>query len=125
MTEIRYLDATTSVGRDALAEVMVHAYAAEVEGVPAEWALVRLADEVPVSFALVDPAARMEMPRGPRSYAFLADAATRDDRRRQGHFRGLVAEVLARLRRAGCCWPPPRRGEPLRRWVLRCSPTTT
>ncbi len=103
MSAITYLDATTPAGRAALAEVMAHAYAADIDNVPAEWALVRLADGVPVSFLLVDPAVPMDMPRGPLPAAFLADAATRADRRREGHFRGLVEEVLGRLRGAGHC----------------------
>ncbi len=96
-----YLDATTEAGRRALAEVMTRSYTAEVESVLPRWARVRLADGEPVSFILVDPNRWMDFPRGALRYAFICDVATREDRRGQGHFRGIMEHSFERLRAAG------------------------
>jgi len=100
---IEYLTAETEPGRAALAEVMEHSYTASWEGIPPEWARVRLADGVPVAFILVDPDRQMEFPQGDLRYAFICDVATREDRRHEGHFRGLMEDTFERLYTAGHC----------------------
>jgi predicted N-acetyltransferase YhbS len=98
---IAYLTAETAAGRAALEEVMAHSYRGEVEDVPAEWSLVRLAGGVPVAYILVDPERQLDMPRGSLGYAFINDVATREDRRGEGHFRAIMEEAFDRLREAG------------------------
>jgi hypothetical protein len=80
---------------------MQRAYAAEVGSVPAAWARALVADGEPVSFILVDPDRCMEHPGGELSYAFICDIATREDRRREGHFRQLMVHTFSGLRAAG------------------------
>lgn len=99
--EAQYLTAESAAGRDAIAEVMRHCYEAEVDAVPPDWALARVADGKPVSFLLLDPNRSMEFPGGCLRYAFICDVGTREDRRRQGHFRAIVDEAATRLREAG------------------------
>lgn len=99
--EITYLTAETAAGRQALDEVMAHSYAGDVDTVPAAWARVRLADGVPVAYILVDPDRRMDVPYRELPFAFILDVATREDRRGEGHFRGLMEDTFARLREAG------------------------
>lgn len=96
---ITYLTAETERGREAIEEVMAHAYVAHVDSVPPRWARVRLADGVPVSFILVDPHRRLAFPRGDLRYAFICDVATHRDHRRQGHFRGLMQDTFRELRK--------------------------
>lgn len=95
------LNAETAGGHAALAEVMAQSYQADLAEIPAAWALARVVDGTPVSFALVDPDRRMAFPGGGLRYAFLCDVATRVDRRGEGHFRAMMEMVFARLRAAG------------------------
>ncbi len=99
MMEIR--TAETARGRDALTEVMAYSYRADIDAVPPAWARVLVLDGVPVSYLLVDPRRAMAFPRGELPYAFMEDAATREDRRREGHFRRLLEDTCAALRQAG------------------------
>jgi hypothetical protein len=55
-------------------------------------------DGVPVSFCLVDPDRQMSFPGGDVRYGFICDVATREDRRREGHFRAIMEHVFASLR---------------------------
>jgi len=114
--QIKVLAAETEAGRRALAEVMQRSYSGRLEGIPPPWARVRLADGVPVAFILVDPDRRMEFPTGDLRYAFITDVATREDRRGEGHFRGIMEDTFAALRAAGIalvithgCYPLYRR----------------
>jgi GNAT superfamily N-acetyltransferase len=99
--EITYLTAETAAGRQALDEVMAHSYAGDVDSVPPAWARVRLADGVPVAFILVDPDRCMDALHDELPFAFICDVATREDRRGEGHFRGLMEDTFARLREDG------------------------
>ena len=98
---IEYLTAETKRGRLALKEVMEHSYTANTDSVPPRWARVRVVDDVPVSFILVDPRRRMAFPKGDLPYAFICDVATRKDRRREGHFRAIMEDTFEKLRSAG------------------------
>lgn len=98
---VEYLTAESERGRQALQAVMQRSYAANTGVVPASWALARVVDGVPVTFALVDPDREMAYPGGRLRYAFLCDAATRDERRGEGHFRATVDHLCASLRQAG------------------------
>jgi hypothetical protein len=98
--EVEYLTAETERGRAAIAEVMAHSYTADVDAVPPGWARVRLVDNVPVSFVLVDPDRRLDLLPGELRYAFIADTATRTERRGEGHFRAGIEEAFARIRDA-------------------------
>ena len=98
---IQYLTAKTEEGREALSEVMQRSYRADISAVPPSWARVRLVDGVPVSFILVDPDRRLEFPQGDMRYAFICDAATREDRRGEGHFRAILQDTFECLRAAG------------------------
>ncbi len=94
-----YLTAATAPGREAIAEVMEHAYQAEMRA--DTWSIARVVDGVPVSFITVDPHRQMTFPQGMLRYAFICDVATREERRREGHFRGLMSHTFTRLRVAG------------------------
>jgi predicted acetyltransferase len=94
-----YLTAATALGEKAIKEVMEHAYQAET--CTDTWSIARVVDGVPVSFIIVDPHRQMDFPEGALQYAFIRDVATRKDRRREGHFRGLMTHVFARLKAAG------------------------
>lgn len=98
---IEYLTAETKQGRRAIEEVMQHSYTADMDHVPAHWARARVVDGVPVSFIQVDPDRRMDFPAGEMRYAFILDVATREDRRREGHFRAIMEHAFSRLRAAG------------------------
>jgi GNAT superfamily N-acetyltransferase len=100
-TDVRYLTAETEEGRQAIREVMSHSYSAEVDERWPSWAISRVVDGVPVSFILVNPDQRMDFPGGEVRCAFVNDVATREDRRREGHFRALMTHTFARLREAG------------------------
>ena len=95
-----YLTAETEQGRRAIEEVMAHSYEEDIDYVPPEWAIARIVDEVPVSFALVDPNEPLLFPNGAIRRGFLRDVATREDRRQEGHFRATMQEVFDRLRLA-------------------------
>lgn len=99
--DVEILNAGTARGRQALAKVMNRSYVAEIERVPPDWARVLLVDGEPVSFVAVDPDRRMEQPGGDMRYAFLCDVATREDRRREGHFRQIMEHVFLRLAASG------------------------
>jgi predicted N-acetyltransferase YhbS len=99
--DVTYLTAETTEGRDAIKEVMAHSYSAEIDEAWPAWARVRVVDGVPVSFILVDPNKWMDFPGGEVRYAFVNDVATREDRRREGHFRALMEHTFARLCEAG------------------------
>ncbi len=101
MPEVRYLTTETVEGQRALRYAMEHCYWVDETSAPPEWQLVRLADEQPVAFALVDPKRRMHMRRRDLIYPFLEDIGTVESQRRQGHFTGLMQELGARLRAAG------------------------
>ena len=95
-----YLTAETEQGRRAIEEVMAHSYEEDIDYVPPAWAIARIVDEVPVSFALVDPNELLLFPNGAIRRGFLRDVATREDRRQEGHFRATMQEVFDRLRLA-------------------------
>jgi len=95
-----FLSAESERGRRAIEEVMAHSYEEDIDRVPPEWALARIVDEVPVSFALVDPNEPLMFPNGAIRRGFLRDIATREDRRYEGHFRATMQEVFDRLRLA-------------------------
>ncbi len=99
--QAEYVAATSPAGRAALDEVMAHSYRGDVADVPPEWSLVRLVDGVPMAYILIDPSRRLDMPCGSLRYGFICDVATREDRRGEGHFRAIMEEAFARLRRAG------------------------
>jgi predicted N-acetyltransferase YhbS len=80
---------------------MAHSYSAGLDEAEPAWARARVVDGVPVSFILVDPDKRMDFPGGDVRYAFVNDIATREDRRREGHFRALMEHTFASLREAG------------------------
>ncbi len=96
---IAYLTAATAQGRQAIEEVMVYAYQAEIS--TDTWSIARVVDGVPVSFIVVDPDKHMMFSQGMMRYAFIRDVATREDRRHEGHFRGIMAHTFARLKAAG------------------------
>jgi len=98
---IEYLTAESEQGRLAIEEVMRHSYTANVDDVPPRWAVARVVDDVPVSFILVDPDRQMKFPRGEIRYAFVGDVATREDRRLEGHFRGILEHTFSKVRSAG------------------------
>jgi glycine/sarcosine N-methyltransferase len=95
-----FLTAETEQGRRAIEEVMAHSYEEDIDLVPPEWAFARIVDDVPVSFAMVLPDERLHFPNGAIRHGFLRDAATREDRRHEGHFRATMQEVFDRLRLA-------------------------
>ena len=118
--QVEYLTAETERGRQALQTVMDRSYKADYEELPPEWTLVRVADGVPVSYISVVPDLELDMSAtviarsgsdeaiptdGIRSagipYAFVNDVATREDRRREGHFFALMEHTYDRLRQAG------------------------
>ena len=94
---LRTLTAATPEGRQAIETVMAASYRGDVDDVPPEWALARVVDDVPVAFILVDPYRQMAFPGGDLRCAFICDVATREDRRREGHFRALMEETFTRL----------------------------
>jgi predicted N-acetyltransferase YhbS len=95
------LTAESDRGRLAIREVMQRSYSADIQSVPPPWARVLVVDGVPVSFILVDPDRQMEHPYGDLRYAFICDVATREDRRREGHFRRMMEHTFSSLRTAG------------------------
>ncbi len=95
------ITAETARGRDAILDVMAHAYTADIESVPPRWARARVVDGVPVSYILVDPDRRMAFPAGEVPFAFICDVATREERRGEGHFRALMGHTLGALRAEG------------------------
>jgi len=99
--DIRFITAETEQGRIAIEEVMRHSYTSDIDIVPPQWAFVRIVDDIPVSFILVDPDRRMEFPGGDIRYAFVEDVATREDRRMEGHFKGIMEYTFSKLRDAG------------------------
>jgi predicted N-acetyltransferase YhbS len=98
-SNVTYPTAATQPGQQAIAEVMAHAYQAKVG--KSDWSMARVVDGVPVSFIIVDPVRQMIFPQGKVRYAFICDVATREDRRREGHFRGIMTHTFARLKAAG------------------------
>jgi predicted N-acetyltransferase YhbS len=98
---VKILTAATPAGREAIEAVMAASYRADIDEVPPEWALARVVDGIPVAFILVDPRRQMAFPGGDLRYAFICDVATREDRRREGHFRALMEETFTRLREVG------------------------
>jgi hypothetical protein len=96
-----YLTAESERGRLAIEEVMRHSYKSDIDNVPPQWAVARVVDGVPVSFILVKPDGKMEFPRGKIRYAFVDDVATREDRRLEGHFRGIMEYTFSKVRAAG------------------------
>jgi GNAT superfamily N-acetyltransferase len=99
--QVEYLSAETQRGRQALQTVMDRSYQADYQAVPPEWTVVRLVDGVPVSYVVVAPDLKLDMGGGEVPYAFVNDVATRQDRRREGHFRALMEQTYDRLRDAG------------------------
>ena len=98
---VEVLTGETEDGRRALAAVMQRSYHADIDAVPPRWARVRRVDGVPVSFVVVAPDRQMQFPCGDLPYAFVEDAATRDDRRREGHFRAILEDTFAALHATG------------------------
>jgi hypothetical protein len=101
MQNIKTITAETEQGRIAITEVMQHSYTSDIDIVPPQWAFVRIVDDVPVSFILIDPERYMEFHGGDIRYAFVEDVATREDRRMEGHFRGIIEYAFSKLRDAG------------------------
>jgi hypothetical protein len=101
MQNIKTITAETEQGRIAINEVMQHSYTSDIAIVPPQWAFVRIVDDVPVSFILVDPERYMEFHGGDIRYAFVEDVATREDRRMEGHFRGIIEYAFSKLRDYG------------------------
>ncbi len=99
--KIEYLTAESEQGRLAIEEVMRNSYTSEIDNVPPQWAIARVADGVPVSFILVKPDGKIKFPRGEICYVFVDDVATREDRRREGHFRGIMEYTFSKARAAG------------------------
>jgi hypothetical protein len=99
--QIEFLTAETERGRQAIAQVMQRSYVADIDDVPPAWVRARAVDGVPVSFIVVDPDRQMAFPAADVRYAFICDVATREDRRREGHFRAIVEHTLASLCAAG------------------------
>jgi Acetyltransferase (GNAT) domain len=99
--KIEYFTTETESGRLALQEVMKHSYSADIAQVPAQWALARVVDGVPVSFILVDPDRQMSFSGGDVRYGYICDVATREDRRREGHFQAIMEHVFFSLRASG------------------------
>lgn len=101
LSRTEYLTAATEEGRRAITEVMEHSYADEIDRVPPEWTIARLVDGVPVSYIQIDPHRYMEATHGDLRYAFLMNVATREDRRREGHFRAIMQYAFSGLCKAG------------------------
>lgn len=98
---VEYLTAETERGCEAIGEVMGRSYTAPIDDSHVDWALVRIVDGTPVSFILVDPDSQTECTGGSIPTGFATDAATRWDRRREGHFSAIVREMESRLRASG------------------------
>jgi predicted N-acetyltransferase YhbS len=98
---IEVLTAETHRGRQAIEEVMRRSYTTDIDCVSPEWARVRVADGVPVSFILVAPDWSLRFTGGDMPCAFIDDVATREDRRGEGHFRGIIEHTFDALRAAG------------------------
>ncbi len=98
---IEYLTAESERGRLAIEEVMRHSYRSNIDNVPPQWAIARAIDDVPVSYILVKPHGQMKFPHGETRYAFVGDVATREDRRLEGHFRGIMEYTFSKARAAG------------------------
>lgn len=64
---VEILTAETDEGQRAISEVMQRSYLADIGSVPTAWARVLVADDVPVSFILVDPDRQMAHPGGDRA----------------------------------------------------------
>ena len=99
--KLEYLTAESEQGRSAIEEVMQHSYKSDIDDVPPQWATARVADGVPVSFILVKPDGKIEFPRGEIRYAFVDDVATREERRLEGHFRGIMEYMFSKVRSTG------------------------
>lgn len=98
--KIEYWTAETERGRQAIEEVMQHSYADDIARVPARWTCARVVDDSPVSFIQVDPDRWMDLPGREMPYAFILNVATREDRRREGHFRAIMEHTFTSLRAA-------------------------
>lgn len=98
---IEHLTAESERGRLAIEEVMRRSYTTDIDSVPPRWAIARVVDDVPVSFIMVKPDGQMEFSRGTIQYAFIDDVATREDRRLEGHFRGILEYTFSVLRSDG------------------------
>ncbi len=96
----RIVTAETEEGRRAIEEVMDHSYQTDLNSVPPAWSRALVVDGVPVSFILIDPDDSVPMPGGRLRSAFISDVATREDRRREGHFRAILEHTFADLRAA-------------------------
>ena len=99
--KVEYLTAESEQGRSAIEEVMQHSYKSDIHNVPPQWAIARVAGGVPVSFILVKPDGEMKFPRGEICYVFVDDVATREERRLEGHFRGIMEYTFSKARAAG------------------------
>ena len=97
----RVLTAETEEGRHAIEEVMEHSYQSDLDSVPPAWARALVVDGTPVSFILVDPDDSVPMPGGKLRSAFISDVATREERRREGHFRAILEHSFADLLATG------------------------
>jgi hypothetical protein len=96
--KVEYLTAESEQGRLAIEEVMRYSYKSDIDNVPPRWAIARIVDGVPVSFILVKPDGKIEFPRGEICYVFVDDVATREDRRLEGHFRGIMEYMFSKVR---------------------------
>jgi len=103
LPEREVLTAETQTGRAAVEEVMGESDWGldDLERFPPEWERVLLVDGVPVTFVLVQPDEKWELPSGSVPCAFLDGVATRPDRRREGHFRYLMEHTFDSMREAG------------------------
>jgi hypothetical protein len=97
----RIVTTETEEGRAAAEEVMARSYRAELGAVPPAWERALVVDGVPVSFVVVNPDGAVALPGGRLRAAWVRDVATREDRRREGHFRRLMEMTSADLCAAG------------------------
>ena len=88
--EINYLTAETETGRKAIAEVIDYSFKEKLNHQLKQWSIARVVDGTPVSIVIIDPYRQMDFYSGKLEYAFIHDAATRIDRRNEGHFRGIM-----------------------------------
>ena len=99
--KIEYLSAETEAGKRAIYEVMEPSFREELNESLSEWSIARVVDDVPVSFVIIDPFRTLDFGSGKIRYAFVGDIATREDRRREGHFRSLMEYSFQKIKSSG------------------------
>ncbi len=96
--EINHLTAEIETGREAIAEVMDYSFKEKLIDRLKKWSIARVVDGTPVSFMIIDPYRQMDFYSGKVRYAFIRDAATRKDRRNEGHFRGIMEYSFKKMK---------------------------